>query len=135
MSESEPVRVVEGIFASFGSGDIPGVLQAVTEDVEWFIPGPPEVIPYAGLRRGRSEVSQFFVALGGAVDFEQFEAREFVARGETIVVLGFERGRVKATGRVFDNPWAMTFKLRGDQVFSFRAYEDTAAVAAAFQAG
>ncbi|MBA3320140.1 MAG: nuclear transport factor 2 family protein [Pyrinomonadaceae bacterium] len=131
MSESDNTKVVESIFANFGRGDVPGVLAALAEDVEWLIPGP-SIIPYAGLRRGHEEVAQFFMALGGAVEFEQFEPREFVAQGDTIIVLGFERGRVRATEKVFDNPWAMRFQLRRRRVVSFRSYEDTAAVAAAF---
>ncbi|MDQ3753297.1 MAG: nuclear transport factor 2 family protein [Acidobacteriota bacterium] len=124
--------MVEGIFESFGRGDVPSVLAALSEDVEWFIPGPAE-IPYAGLRRGRDEVRQFFSALGGAVDFERFEPREFISQDAVVAVVGFERGRVKATGKVFDNPWTMIFKLRGGRVAYFRGYEDTAAVAAAFR--
>lgn len=130
---NENVRIVEGIFESFGRGDVPSVLAALSEDVEWFIPGPAE-IPYAGLRRGRDEVRQFFSALGSAVDFEQFEPREFIAQDDVVAVVGFERGRVRATGKVFDNPWTMIFKLRGGRVTYFRGYEDTAAVAAAFRA-
>ncbi len=131
MSESNNTQVVEGTFANFGRGDVPGVLAALAEDVEWLIPGP-SIIPYAGLRRGHEEVSQFFMALGGAVEFEQFEPREFVAQGDTIIVIGFERGRVRATRKMFDNPWAMRFLLRDGQVVTFHSYEDTAAVAAAF---
>jgi len=130
---NENVRIVEGIFESFGRGDVPSVLAALSEDVEWFIPGPAE-IPYAGLRRGRDEVRQFFSALGGAVDFERFEPREFIVQDDVVAVVGFERGRVRATGKVFDNPWTMIFKLRGGRVTYFRGYEDTAAVAAAFRA-
>ncbi len=130
---NENVRIVEGIFESFGRGDVPSVLAALSEDVEWFIPGPAE-IPYAGLRRGRDEVRQFFSALGSAVDFERFEPREFISQDAVVAVVGFERGRVKATGKVFDNPWTMIFKLRGGRVAYFRGYEDTAAVAAAFRA-
>ncbi|CAN5297878.1 MAG: nuclear transport factor 2 family protein [Pyrinomonadaceae bacterium] len=130
---NENVHIVEDIFESFGRGDVPSVLAALSEDVEWFIPGPAE-IPYAGLRRGRDEVRQFFSALGSAVDFEQFEPREFIAQDDVVAVVGFERGRVRATGKVFDNPWTMIFKLRGGRVTYFRGYEDTAAVAAAFRA-
>ncbi len=130
---NENVHIVEDIFESFGRGDVPSVLAALSEDVEWFIPGPAE-IPYAGLRRGRDEVRQFFSALGGAVDFERFEPREFISQDAVVAVVGFERGRVRATGKVFDNPWTMIFKLRGGRVTYFRGYEDTAAVAAAFRA-
>jgi ketosteroid isomerase-like protein len=134
MSEKENTEVVRNVFEAFGRGDIQGLLSLLAEDVVWFIPGPAEV-PFAGERRGHEGALQFFQTLGGAVEFERFEPREFVAQGDKVVAVGFERGRVKATGRTFDNPWALVFTLRDGRVAEFRGYEDTAAVAEAFRAG
>jgi ketosteroid isomerase-like protein len=133
MGEAENVETVQRVFQAFGRGDIPGVLALLAEDVLWFFPGPP-AIPFAGERRGHEGATQFFQTLGGAVEFEQFEVRELVAQGDKVVALGFERGRVRATGRTFDNPWALVFTLRGGRVAEFRSYEDTAALAEAFRA-
>jgi uncharacterized protein len=135
VSEQENTRVVRELFQAFGRGDIPGVLSLLSEDVVWTIPGRPDAIPYAGVRRGHAGATEFFAALGGAVEFEAFEPREFVAQGDKVVVLGFERGRVRATGKTFDNPWALVFTLGGGRVTEFRSYEDTAALAAAFGTG
>ena len=49
MNEQDNVRAVQAIFAAFGQGDIPGVLSALSEDVEWQISAPPSA-PYGGLR-------------------------------------------------------------------------------------
>lgn len=131
MSTEENKRVVQSIFEAFGRGDIPGVLEHVSEDVVWNAPGPARVL-YYGERRGHEGATEFFAGLGGSVEFEMFEVGEFVAEGETVVVLGRERGRVKTTGKTFHNEWVLVFKLRGGKVASFHCYDDTSAVAEAF---
>lgn len=134
MSEQESTRIVREVFAAFGRGDGAAFLELLAADVVWHLQGVEGVVPYAGEWRGRDGVAQFLAAIGSSVEMESFEPREFVAQGERIVVLGSERGRVKATGRVFDNPWALAFTVRNGKVSEFRSYEDTAAVAAAFRA-
>jgi ketosteroid isomerase-like protein len=131
MSTEENKRVVQTILEAFGRGDIPGMLAHVSEDVVWNAPGP-SVVPYLGDRRGHSGVTEFFVQLGTNVDFESFEPGVFIAEGEHVVLLGRERGRVKATTKTFDNEWALVFQLRDGKVVHFHLYENTGAVAEAF---
>ena len=132
MSENDNLKTVEEIFGAFGRGDVAGVLALLADDVRWTVSGPAEV-PHFGERRGHEQVREFFVSLGTNVEFERFETDEFVCQGEKVVVLGGERGRVRRTGRSFDNDWAMVFTLTGGKVSNFRAYENTAAVAEAFR--
>ncbi len=131
MSTEENKRVVRSIFEAFGRGDVPGVLANLSEDVTWDAPGPPHV-PYFGERRGHGGAVEFFTQLGTNVDFEHFEPRAFVAEGDRVVALGRERGRVKATGRTFDNDWALVFTVSGGKVTALQIYENTAAIAEAF---
>lgn len=122
---------MQAIFEAFGRGDVPGVLAHLAEDVEWRAPGPAAV-PYLGERSGHAGAAEFFTQLGTNVEFESFEPLAFVAEGDRVVALGRERGRVRATGKTFDNEWALVFTFSGGKVTRFRLYEDTAAVAAAF---
>jgi ketosteroid isomerase-like protein len=84
--------VVQQGYEAFGRGDIPAVLDLLTDDVEWTMQGPP-VIPFAGTFRGREGIAEFFSLLDETVEFEQFEPRKFVAQGDTVVgiSLGLER--------------------------------------------
>src|ERR1700738_4865143 len=59
--DEESLEKVKEFFAKFGKGDIPGVLDTMSADVDWFIPGPAAV-PYAGQRKGREEVGKFFTS-------------------------------------------------------------------------
>jgi len=132
MSEQENLRVVQNLFECFGRGDVPGILRLLDDDVDWHIKGPSEV-PFFGPRRGHDGVLDFFGKVGTAVEFEHLAPEGFFASGDRVVVLGSERGRVRATGKEFVNEWAMVFTLRGGKIVKFRSHEDTAAVAEAFR--
>jgi ketosteroid isomerase-like protein len=127
-------EVVQETYEAVGRGDVPTLLDLLTDDVEWTFQGP-SAIPFAGTRRGREGVAEFFSLVGGNLEFERFEPREFVAQGDTVVVLGFERSLIKPTGRTFGQEWAHVYRLRDGKVAEFLALEDTAAHVAAFEAG
>ena len=124
-------EIVQGMFAAFGKGDLPGVLSALAPEVEWRVGGPSEV-PYAGTRRGREQVKHFFEELGRAVEFQHFEPQEYVSEGNTVVVLGHEKLLVRASRQTIENGWVMVFTLRKGEVIRFREFNDTAALAAGF---
>jgi hypothetical protein len=48
MSAEENVKTAEEGYAAFGRGDLPAILELLTDDIEWIEPGPPDVIPAAG---------------------------------------------------------------------------------------
>ena len=133
MKEQENVQLVQQLFAAFGQGDIPTVLDHLTTDVAWQAVGPADILPWAGMRHGREQVGQFFAALGQAVEFQQFEPREFIAQGDKVVVLGHSRQSLRSNGRVVEPDWVMVFTLREGKVTHYQYYDDTAATVAAFQ--
>ncbi|RMG89380.1 MAG: hypothetical protein D6706_21460 [Chloroflexi bacterium] len=123
--------VQERIYGAFGSGDIPGLLNALAEDVDWQFYGPPE-IPFAGHYRGRQEMARFFGMVAEMVVIHIFEPREFTAQGDRVVVRGYEKTGVKSNGRIFETNWVHIFTVRDGQVVKVREYYDTAAIAAAY---
>ena len=131
MSERTNADVVQQGYEAFGRGDIPALLDLLTDDVEWTLQGP-SVIPFAGTRHGREGVAEFFSVLDETLEFEQFEPREIVAQGDTVVVVGIERSLSKATGHKIEQEWAHVNTLRDGKIARFRAFEDTAAYVEAF---
>jgi ketosteroid isomerase-like protein len=118
--------VVQGTYEAVGRGDIPALLEILTDDVQWTFQGP-STIPFAGTCRGREGVAEFFSLVEENLEFQEFEPREFVAQGDTVVALGFERSLVRPTGRTFEQEWAHVYRLRDGKVAEFLALEDTAA--------
>lgn len=134
MAEQENVRVVQEAYAAFKRGDIPSVLDACTDDVDWFLPGLPDIILVAGQRRGREQVGQFFAAINEHQEVQQFDPQEFIAQGDKVVVLGHYQWRIKTTGRPFESDWVHVFTLRDGKIAKFREYYDTAAGVEAYRA-
>lgn len=132
MSTEESIQVVKNGYAAFGRGDIAGLLELLTEDVEWNSPGPG--LPLSGTYVGRAGVANFFQKLAAEAEILDFQPREFVADGDRVLVLGSERGKVRATNRAFELEWVMSFTIRDNKIAIFREYTDTKALADAYAA-
>ena len=133
MAERENLEVVKNAYAAFLKGDIGAVIAACAEDVVWTIPGLASV-PVAGTRRGREGVAEFFRTLGENQTPQEFQPREFVANGDSVVALGHYSWTIRRTGRTYASEWAHAFTLREGRVVKFREYSDTAAEAEAYAA-
>jgi ketosteroid isomerase-like protein len=71
------------VFAAFGEV----VLGMLTDDVWWTTPGPPDVIPHAGSRKGHDEVAGYFEAFDKAIETTEFGPQKFFVQ-DNMVVLG-----------------------------------------------
>jgi ketosteroid isomerase-like protein len=127
MSTAENLQLVNDGYAAFGRGDLPGLLSLLAEDVVWDMPG--EGLPIAGSYRGRDGVASFFQKLQQEADILEFQPREFLAEGDRVLVVGWERMKIKATGRGADIDWVMAFTIRDGKIAKFREYTDTKAIA------
>lgn len=123
--------VVKGIYAAFLRGDIPAILNRLSENVDWKNPGAPGV-PYAGERKSKAEVAEFFRIFAESVEVLQFEPRNYTASTDQVGAFGYFKARARPTGKEFDYEWATWWKLRDDKVLAYRAFVDTATEAAAF---
>lgn len=133
MSTTTPLQTVQVMYAAFGRGDVATILNALAADVTWSIDGPA-IVPIFGDRKGRDGVAQFFQALGASIDVQEFTPQQFFAHGDTVIVQGVERGKVKATGKTMAGHWAHVFTFKNGLVSAFREYNNSAAFADAFRA-
>ena len=131
-SQESNQELVKKLYAAFGKGDLGYILDACSATIEWEYVGPA-AIPYGGRYTGKQGVEQFFARLGQTCDLKKFEPRDFVAQGDNVVVLGYEEGIVRPTGRSFQTPWVHIFTIQDGKVMRFREFADSYAVAMAFQ--
>jgi ketosteroid isomerase-like protein len=131
MANQDILETVQRVYKAFVQGDLSAVMDLVTHDVE-FLPPPSAKIPWAHPWRGRKEVEQYLKTLIEALEFQNFGADEFIVGHDSVVVLGHERCRVRATGRVVEAKWAQVFDFRDGIVCRHREYTDTAAWDAGF---
>ena len=126
-----PVDTAKALYAAFGRGDIPAALEIFHPDVEWRFFAPPE-IPYAGPRRGRAGMAEFFRILGSSVDVLAFSVDEILPAGDHVVATGHEKDRVKATGKVAEVDWVHLITVRDGKIARMREWYDTATMAKAY---
>jgi ketosteroid isomerase-like protein len=131
MSEQDNLQLVQEGFGDFGRGDIQSLLGKFADDIEWVIPGTKNS-PLAGTYKGTARVAEFFKQLSELTELTSFEPLQFVAQGDTVVALGREAGRTRASGRPFEANWAMVFTVGNGKIVRFQEYTNTAALEAAF---
>lgn len=130
MTNSDLIR---SLYAAFARGDVKTILDSLDPAIEWVSIGDGKVIPWAGRRDGVTGASSFFQSLADNLEFEAFEPREFFEDGETVIVIGRTRARVK-NGSVFDSEWIHVFSLRSGRLLRFREFYDTKSIADALAA-
>jgi uncharacterized protein len=130
MSTDTNVQTVKDFFAAIGGGDKQGLLALVAEDIEWIIPG--EDWPLAGTHRGHAELADLLETASKTMETST-EPREFVAQGDRVLVVGFAKGKVKATNKTFEDDWIFAITVRDGKLTNIREYVDTQALARASQ--
>ncbi len=128
----DQVQVVQQLYAEFGKGNVQGVLNLLHDDVTWIDPGAPD-IPYAGKRKGKQEVQQFFMGMGGALEFTRFEPQQFFTDGNFVLVKGYFAGKSRSTGKSAESDWMMMWEVVNGKVKSYQAFLDTHNLVSAFK--
>jgi len=131
MSAQKNIQIVKDAYAAFGRGDMQGLLALLADDIEWITPG--EGLPVAGTHRGQAQVAEYFQKISEMLEISFLETREFVSQGDRVLVVGFHRGRVKATNRTLEGHWVMAFTVRNGKMTNAREYIDTLALARGFE--
>lgn len=120
---SASTDLIRNLYAAFARGDIPAVLGALAPDAAWT---ESEGGPYGGTYRGPEGIlSGVFMKLGGEWDGFAAVPAQFVAEGDTVVVVGEYSGTFRATGRSMRAPFAHVWKLRDGRVATFTQITDT----------
>ena len=130
MSIERNVQTVKDFFAAIGRGDREGLLALVAEDIEWIVPG--EDWPLAGTHRGHAGLTDLLKTASESIETST-EPREFVAQGDRVLVVGFAKGKIKATNKTFEDDWVFAITVRDGRLTNIREYVDTQALARAAQ--
>lgn len=120
--------IIKGLYDSFASGDVPGVLGAFDENIEWT---EAEGFMYGGTHRGPNGVlSGVFMRL--ATEWEGFAAvpSKVVDGGDgNVVSFGTYSGKYLKTGKSMSVPFAHEWEMRDGKIVKFNQYTDTLVIA------
>jgi ketosteroid isomerase-like protein len=134
-ADLDPEPLLRQMYAALGRGDIASVLDLMADDVSWEVPGPQDVLPWAGRRQGREGVAEFFDLLGKTVEIGSFTPQRFIAQGNTVAAVIDDQSASKATGLRYQGGVVQWITVRGGKIKAMQYYMDTFPIVEAFLGG
>jgi ketosteroid isomerase-like protein len=114
-------ELVQNAYAAFGRGDIPAVLDLLADDVEW---SSPRVLPHGGDFHGKTEVGNFFKAIGESWEALPLDVEAVGEIGADLVVGVLAADGTRTGGATEAYGAAHVFTVRNGKVTAFREYVD-----------
>jgi ketosteroid isomerase-like protein len=112
--------VIQQAYDAFGRGDIPAVLELVSDDVRW---DAPELLPQGGSFSGRDGVGAFFQGMGEQFEDLDVDIHDLVDGDSRVVAVGASKGKLRSGGDV-EYGFTHVFDVEGGKVSRFREYVD-----------
>ena len=129
------IQIVKDIYAAFSRGDVPTIMQHISDDLHSFgVVSEEKLIPWHIQISKKQDVPKFFQAIAESSEFTRFEPRDFAAGGDHVYCtiscdVTFKHNRKKLTA--VDNEMHR-FTFKNGKVVEWRGTEDTARISAAY---
>lgn len=119
-------ELIENVYASFTTGDVPAVLGTMADDIRWV---EADGFPLAGTYVGPQAVLEgVFMRLGEIGDHYSVIVEQILADGDTVVALGNYTWKHKKTGQPASVKMAHVWTIRDFKAVAFQQHVDTAKV-------
>src|SRR5688572_8247161 len=105
----------------------------LADDVEWWVSGPSEVLPFAGTWRGLEGVAEFQKKLGETMKYDKVQLQRYIVSGDDVAAIFVGEGVARATGKPFRSEIVRLYTFTNGKVVRVRNYYDTAAYVRAVQ--
>lgn len=105
----------------------------MADSVEWIVPGPPNVLPFARTWRGLDGVAEFQRRLDATMRYDRVELREYLVSANSVGAVFIGEGIARSTGRPFRSEILRlyTFDSATGKIIRVRNFYDTDAYVAA----
>jgi uncharacterized protein len=114
--------VVKDTYDAFARGDVPGVLGAMSDDIEWH---EAEGMPNGGIHRGPDAVAQnVFGPLVADISDFMVTPLELIGSGDTVAVVARYTGTGKSTGKALNLEVVHVWDVRDGKIVRFRQFAD-----------
>ena len=126
------IASVQHLYASFGAGDMAGVLSVLADDVDWAAEAAGDGAPWYGSYRGVQAVPAFFEAIGTNVTINEFDVLGLTSNDTDVVATVHWSFTVNKTGKTAAMYMQHWWRFADGKIVFFRGSEDSAQTVAAF---
>jgi uncharacterized protein len=134
VSAEDNIKTITQVYEAFGRGDVPTILAALSDDVDWAAEASSADAPWYGVRHGRDAVAEFFTAFGSTMEVEDFTPVSIAANDDDVLTVVRFRARSRSTGQTVSMDLHHFFRFRDGKIYYYRGTEDTAQTAGVLQA-
>ncbi|MEU8139611.1 nuclear transport factor 2 family protein [Streptodolium elevatio] len=131
MTAQSPAQVVQSLFPLLAAGESAEAAALFADSVSFSIPHPPG-IPWVPEVDSAAGMKTFFELLQTHVQAKEFDLHHVIADGDHVVLFGRMVSEVKKTGRDIDTAFALHTTVEDGRITRYHLYEDTYAVARAY---
>jgi pimeloyl-ACP methyl ester carboxylesterase/ketosteroid isomerase-like protein len=124
-------ELVQSYICAFGEGDVERALQLLTDDVVWHVDGVTQVST-VGILKGRESVRQWLQSFPENFQPRVFRLESWWVSDTSVIVKGYFRHRVIATGCSVGSDFVLHFQIRDGLIARYQIFEDSALLARAF---
>jgi len=124
MSIEQNKQLATELFARFSASDIAGVLDLMSDDATWWVPGKPDHSPAAGLYSKERIARLFNNMLGRLKSGLKMTVKSLIAEGDRVALEVESLGEL-ANGRIYNQEYHMLLSFRDGRISAVREYLDT----------
>jgi hypothetical protein len=124
MNEQENIQIAQEGYLLFTQGDIDNLLDLYTDDITFVFHGSSDLTPFTDTFRGKDQMRQFFAKVADILVFDSYETREFIGKGNKVIVLGHDKCTDKTTGISMETDWAHVLTMRDGKTARLESYGD-----------
>lgn len=132
MSFDDSIRLVKTTMDELMRGNPAPLLAALTEDavIKAVI---PDGTPISGAFRGREGFLRYLRALDEVMEILDLQIHDYTASAGHVVILGFERARVRRTGKLMEYDFATVIGIDQGNITKVVALADMSAIVDAYR--
>jgi hypothetical protein len=114
---AENVAIVKQFCKYYEKGDIVGLREILSKDIEWHVPGRH---PLAGIKKGVEEVIAYYKQLKKA----DFRAEVMILEGNEHYVIDCHRGWAKVGNARLEINWVLLYKIENGKIRSMTTFPE-----------
>jgi ketosteroid isomerase-like protein len=130
--ETPVAELVDGLYDLFYAGEIPAVLELLSDDAAVYFKGDPATYPFAGVYRGTAEILNFVGNLAGTavpVEVDRF----MISEGDRCDMVLFEKWSVFHTGKTYQVHTVNSWQIDSEgKLLGFSNFPDSLEISLAY---
>src|SRR5690349_8834715 len=107
--------VASRLFELFSAGDAAGVLDLMTDDATWWLPGKPGQLPVVGTRT-KPQIARLFQTMGAALEGPlKMTVKSAIAEGDKVAMEVESLGQLR-NGRTYNQEYHFLITVRDGKI-------------------